>query len=236
MAKKKRKRRILKIKNILIFLLILILLGISIYYIITLPINNIYIKGNKILDDNMVLELANIDDYPSFILTPSNKIRSKLLKNNYIRDVKIKKKFGNVIDINIEEYTPIAVLESNKKLILSNGKIEDNVYNITDVPILTNEVDGEVYNNFIKKMSIVNGNVLRQVSEIVYSPVDVDKERFLLYMDDGNLVYITLTKIKRLNKYNDIKSKMGNKIGTIYLDFGKYVELKKEVNDEKSGD
>ena len=45
-------------------------------------------------------------------------------------------------------------------------------------------------------------------------------------MDDGNMIYITLTKIDKLNKYNAIKDKMDNQIGLIYLDSGDYVELK----------
>ena len=45
-------------------------------------------------------------------------------------------------------------------------------------------------------------------------------------MNDGNLVYITLTKINKLNKYNQIKDKMNNQTGIIYLDSGDYIELK----------
>ena len=45
-------------------------------------------------------------------------------------------------------------------------------------------------------------------------------------MNDGNLVYITLTKINKINKYNSIYSKMEGKKGIIYLDSGDYVEVK----------
>ena len=57
---------------------------------------------------------------------------------------------------------------------------------------------------FIGKEGLTE-NVLRQISQIEYSPVAVDEERFLLYMNDSNLVYITLTKIDKLNKYDKIK-------------------------------
>ena len=46
-------------------------------------------------------------------------------------------------------------------------------------------------------------------------------------MNDTNLVYITLTKIDKLNKYNKIKDALGSQTGIIYLDSGDYVELKK---------
>ena len=45
-------------------------------------------------------------------------------------------------------------------------------------------------------------------------------------MNDGNLVYITLTKINKINKYNQIRDKLDGHMGIIYLDAGDYVELK----------
>lgn len=45
-------------------------------------------------------------------------------------------------------------------------------------------------------------------------------------MNDGNEVYITLTKIKELNNYTKIKKQLGNKKGILYLDSGNYFEVK----------
>jgi len=47
-------------------------------------------------------------------------------------------------------------------------------------------------------------------------------------MNDGNEVYITLSKITKINKYNEIYSSMDNKKGIIYLDSGDYIEVKEE--------
>ena len=76
-------------------------------------------------------------------------------------------------------------------------------------------------------MKKIDSDIYRQVSEIEYSPVGVDDERFLFYMSDGNVVHITLTKINKINKYNKIKDKLEGKKGIIYLDSGDYVELVK---------
>lgn len=196
------------------------------YYAITMPIKNIYIKGNKIISDNEILETSSLYEYPSFLLTPKSEIKKSLEKNNYIKKVKITKKLGNIIEITITEYLAIAITKEGK-IMLSNGKILENTYNLTDVPIMINTIDDqEIANNFASKLSKINENILRQISQIEYSPVEVDKDRFLLYMNDGNLVYITLTKISKLNKYNSIKDKLNGQIGIIYLDSGDYVELK----------
>ena len=203
---KKKKKRVLKVKNILILVLIILIIISIIYYALIMPIKNIYIDGNNILSDNEIIELSSLSNYPSFLLTKSTDIKNKLKSIPYIENVKIKKKLGNIIELHIKEYTPICI--NANQLILSNGNKLDNTYNLSDIPTLTNEIeDKKIYQKFVKKFTIIDKNILRQISEIEYQPVEVDKERFLLYMNDGNLVYITLTKINTLNKYNQIKDK-----------------------------
>ena len=233
-GKKKKKKRVLKIKNILIFFIVILIIGLTVYYAFKMPIKNIYISGNDILSDDVIINESKLVYYPSFLLTSSRDVVNTLKKDDYIRDVSVKKKLGNVIDIKVFEYKPIAISSSDNKLILSSGKIVNNVYNVSDVPVLNNNVDSKIFSEFVKRFGQVDSNILRQVSQIEYSPVSVDKMRFLLYMDDGNSVYITLTKIKKLNKYNKIRDKMGNKKGIIYLDSGDYVDVKS--NDSNSSD
>ena len=236
MAKKKKKKRVFKIKNICILLGILLILIGTIYYALTMPIKNIYIKGNEFISDDEIIELASLYEYPSFLLTKKSKLEANIKKNNYIESVTISKKLGNIIEIKIKEYKPIAT-NLNNEIILENGQKLENIYNLTDVPILINEISNEeIYNNFANKFGKITTNILRQISQIEYSPVEVDEDRFLLYMNDGNLVYITLTKIEKLNKYNKIKDKLEGKIGIIYLDSGNYVELKKEIKTVTNND
>ena len=222
----KKKKRVFKIKNICILLGILILIIGTIYYIVTMPIKNINIKGNKIVSDDEILESANLYQYPSFLLTQRSKLKKDIKKNPYIKSINISKRLGNRIEITIQEYQPLAINEEDK-IIIETGEYLDNTYNLTDVPILINKISSkEIYINFTKKFSGINHNILRQISQIEYSPVEVDEDRFLIYMNDGNLVYITLTKIDKLNKYNKIKATLEGRNGTIYLDSGNYVELK----------
>ena len=222
---KGKKRSVFKVKNIL--LLLFLFLGIVglVYYGVTMPVKNVYIKGNYILSDGEIMKISALDKYPSFLLTSSKSIRDKIIKNSYVKDVKISKKFGNVIEVNILEYS--AVFSFEDKIILSNGEIIPNTYNLSDVPILLNMIDDS---SLLKRTAIkfggVDANVLRQISEVEYQPVEVDGDRFLLYMNDGNLIYITLTKINKINKYNQIRDKLDGHMGIIYLDAGDYVELK----------
>lgn len=226
MAKKKKKKTRLKLKNIFICLLVLSLLGLTGYYILMLPINNIYIKGNNIIKESEILTLAKLDTYPSFLLTSKKEIKNNLKKNKYIESINIKKQLGNKITIEIKEYEPLCVLK-NGKILLSNGAKLNNDYELSDIPNLVNDdYDKKIENDFVKKFSKVDKNILRQISQIEYSKTNVDSERFLLYMNDGNEVYITLTKIEKINKYNEIVEKMDGSHGIIYLDSGDYIEIK----------
>jgi cell division protein FtsQ len=221
---KKKIRRKLKIKNILIAFVILILFVNFIYIILELPIKNIYVIGNEILSDEVVMNEANVSEYPSFILSFSHKIKKNLEENPYIASVKVKKKWWGKVYIYVEENTALCIEASSGKVILSNGDKVDNLYNVDEVPFLINDIT-DVYDNFVKKFNLVNKDILLQISEINYSPVNVDQERFYLSMNDGNYVYITLTKIKRLNKYGEIKEELQDKKGIVYLDSGNYIEI-----------
>lgn len=224
-VKVKVKKRKLKVKRILISLLTLILLIILFLYVKDLPIKNIYIIGNNIVSDKEIISLSGISNYPSFIKASKKSIISKVETNDYIKDVKVEKKFFNKIYIYIEENKVLAMQDN--KLILENKKIIDNIYDIFYVPILTSDISS-IKDLFCTKFALINDDILFKISEIRYVPNDVDNERFALVMNDGNLVYITLSKITKINKYNSIYSEMDGKKGIIYLDSGDYVEVKEE--------
>ena len=222
-VKVKVKRKKLKIKNIIITIVITLLVISSIIEIIKLPIKNIYITGNKILNDKAIIELAELTDYPPHISTFFTNVKNKILENDYIKNVKIKRTISRKIYIEIEEHKPICIYQN--KLVLSSKKTIDNTYNIDYVPYVINNID-EIYDKFVSKFNKIEKDVLLKISHVEYQPNEVDKERFLLYMTDSNYVYITLSKIDKINKYNSIVQELENKKGIIYLDSGDYVEIK----------
>lgn len=224
--KRKVKKRKLKVKNVIILLLIIILIVLFSYYLTTLKIKNIYVINNNILDDKTIIYDAKLEDYPSFILTKSDDIRKNLLKNEYIKNVRVTKNYKLKLYLEIEEYKALAITSDNK-VILESGKIVDNNYELKEIPILINNID-DILKEFCKYFAKLNNTILSKISQIEYVPNNVDNERFLLYMNDGNYVYITLTKIDKLNKYNAIKDQLGNDKGIIYLDSGDYVEIKEK--------
>ena len=227
MTKKKVKVRVkkrkLKIGRIFICLFILGILILICNYVKKIPIKNIYITGNDLVPENVILDLSGIKDYPAFIGTSKKSIINNIKKNEYIKEVNVKKKLWGKIYITIEEKKVLCIY--NEKLLLEDSILVDNYYNTYSYPHLTSDITN-IYEEFTSKFSKVNNYALHQISEIEYVPNDVDNKRFKLLMDDGNLVYVTLDKITKINKYNSIYSGMNGKKGIIYLDSGDYIEIK----------
>lgn len=221
--KVKVKKRRLKFKRIFICLILLSIIALSFFLIKKMPIKNIYIIGNNILSDKEIIQISRISNYPSFIDTSKKDIIKRLEKNNCIKKVEVEKKFFNKIYIYITENKILSIY--NNKLLLENGKEVENIYDIYTAPILISDISN-IKEEYVKNFSKINDDILLKISEIEYYPNEVDNERFVLRMDDGNLVYITLTKITKINKYNSIYSKLEGKKGIIYLDSGDYIEVK----------
>lgn len=228
MTKKIVEKRKLKVFNLLLVLLVLIGLFFAFYFLIKAPIKNIVIKNTNYLNDDYIIELADIKDYPSFIMTSSLKMKKKLLKSPYIEDVKIKKRYGFILEIDIVENIPLFYNNNTNKYVLSNGKEinNDELNNSISVPRLLNYVPDKKFEQFIKRMNRIKKEILLKTSDIEYKPNDYDKDRFLLYMDDGNMVYLTLTKFKTLNHYNEVLPQLEGHKGILYLDNGNHFEIK----------
>ena len=61
MAQKKVKRKINK-KALLVILLSLYLVIMTFYYVYTLPIKNIYVNGNKLIEDSKIINVSKVYD------------------------------------------------------------------------------------------------------------------------------------------------------------------------------
>lgn len=227
MAKKVKKKVKIRVLPFLITLLIIgILIGCG-YLLTLIPIKNIYITGNIYLTDQEIIELAQIEDYPSYLKTTTSSIKKKLKKNPYIKTIKLKKKLFAEVHIEIEEQNLLFRKDETGKIVLENKEeVDDNQKYL--LPILLNYIPDTKYNSFIKGMSQVTDNIKNQISEIRYYPNEQDDDRFLLYMNDGNYVYLTLTKFKQINYYEDVLEKLEGKKGILYLDSGNHFKIMEE--------
>ena len=221
-----KKKVKINYKRIFLFILFLFLIIIINIYIIKLPLKNIYVSGCFNVSEQTIIELANIQEYPPFLFLNKNKMERKIKANPFVKKVNVEKKFFGKVEIKIEENRILFVDDFNKKLILENNKKVEIENFSNDVPLLVNNVFNKKYNIFINKMSLLNDEILFKISEIKYIPNSIDDELFLLTMNDGNYIYATLRTFERINKYIEIYPTLENKKGILYLDSGKYFEIK----------
>lgn len=227
MTKKLVKKKKLKLLPCFIVLLLFGGLSFLVYFFLNLPIKNLIVKNTVYLNDDYVLELAGVKDYPSFWLLSTNEIEKKLETSPYILEADVERNFFHVLVISVTENKPLFINNTNHTVVFADKeevKIDEEI-DLFRVPRLINYVPGNKYKTFVKGMANIKKDILGKISDIEYQPNDYDKDRFLLYMDDGNMVYLTLTKFDMINYYNDVLSQLENKKGILYLDNGNHFQI-----------
>lgn len=228
---KKRKKKIKK-RKLISFLLVIVLIILSVLWYKDKNITNIYVSGNNLLDEQTIIELAGIENYPKVYQVSKNKIKANLLMSPFIASVDVEKSLFGKIKINVNEYEALCKDSINDKIILVNRETkEDKSFyydkDILGIPTLTNQVIPDVNDEFIEALLKIDKSILTKISEITYDPNTLDDERFLLYMIDHNYVYVTLSKIESINTYNEIVPTLEGKKGILYLDSGNHFQIKK---------
>ena len=222
MKKTKKKKRRLRVGRLILLLLIIGAISFSCYKFIDVPIRSIEVTGNEILSDSEIIKTASLDNDPSFFSVISMLVKNKLKENPYIKDAKVSKGFLS-IKIKVKEKKVLYIKKDTgeKVMIDSVSKDEKEVC----APFLTNEVPAKKQFRFIRAMNKLNKSIICQMSEIKYEPNDIDSDRYYVYMNDGNSVYLTLTKFRMINYYNDVLPQLDGKKGILYLDSGNHFQI-----------
>lgn len=227
MAKKLVKKRKIKLLPCLIVLLVLGGLSFVVYFFLKLPILNLIVENTTYLNDDYILELAEVKDYPSFWMSSTSNMERKLENSPYISEAKVERKFFHILVFNIDENKPLFINNTNNTVVFSDKEevsVSDRI-DLFRIPRLINYVPDNKYQSFIKGVANIKKDILGKISDVEYQPNDYDKDRFLLYMDDGNMVYLTLTKFDMINYYNDVLSQLENRKGILYLDNGNHFQI-----------
>lgn len=212
----KKVHRKLNKKALLVIVLTLYLFIMAFYYCFNLPIKSIVIKGNTNTLDEEIIKLGSINSYNKILGLNTKKVKNDIMENKAITSVKIKKQLNGTLLIDVKEQNILFYNLLNKVYVYENGKPSENVSNKLGIPTLINYTPSDIYDNLIKKLNNINIDILKKVSEIEYSPdikneKVIDKNRFLLRMNDGNYIYINLANMDNLNKYEEIYATLDEK-------------------------
>lgn len=218
----KRKKKRIRFDRIFLCLFCIILSIYLLINILNIPISNIYILNNDYLTDQQIIEIAKIEDYPSTFKNLSLQIKHRLEQDIYIKKATVYKKWLTKTYINVIENRPLFYYQSTNKTILLDGTSVDEVF-VT--PTVLNYITDKYYELFIEQMSLLDLQVLNRISEIEFAPNEVDDNRFLLSMKDGNFVYVDISTFNKMNKYISIIENLPDKKGVLYLDYGNNFDI-----------
>lgn len=201
------------------------LIASGVWYFLSMRIRNIYVIGNNLLKEEQIIEEAMLIDYPKIKEIKSKEIEKKLMANELIEEAKVSISLLGKVTITIQE-NELLFKDSANNYYLDNGSIVTNHSDYV-VPSMINEMpNNTILDKFIRKYTMIKKDIRLKISEIEYSKDDLDNEKFLFYMHDGNYVYITLSKIELMNSYNDIYGQLGGNKGILYLDSGNHFQIK----------
>ena len=219
----KKRLNIARALVLVLFIYIIVCLCISIY---NEPVKHYDISGNKILSDIDIIRELSLDDYPSFVSINTKHLKKEIESNPYVNKATVKYKWNYTISIEIEENRPMFLVKLEDKVCLSDGSLIDlDNKDLVGIPILLNTTPETVMKTLAKNLGSLDEGIIYMINDIEYKPSYntsnqiIDEYRFLLSMNDKNMVYINAKHLKSLNKYLDIIAT--NKIttnGTLYLD------------------
>ena len=220
---KKIKKKKLKLGRVFVLVCFIIMITLAIYNADKLKARSVAISGNKLVKSSEIIKVGNLDSKVSFISSSKKTPCAKIKKMPLIKSCKIKRTVDLKMTINVQEETPIFYYMNTEKLTLESGK-QVSLDNTYGVPNLINYVPKDVLDEFILKISKIDRNILMQISEIEYTPTKnkdgeiIDDKRFMLSMNDGNIVYINNKHLHVLNEYEKIYSTINNAHGIFNFD------------------
>lgn len=232
---KLKKQRQKKMYSRLVPLLLMFLCAILIviYFISPLSkIGTLSVEGNSDVTDQKVIDSSQLT---SGLPLWSSLWNDEIFENAILKDlpqvktVELNRQGWNDVLIEIVEYKIIAYSHSENEYfpILENGKIVDESRKVSmgNNPIFKNFSEGKPLNQLIEQYNLLNSSVQNGISEIEYTPQDIDQYLVTVYMNDGNQVVATLpTFAEKMNYYPDMVQKIGNQKGIINLEVGGYFE------------
>ena len=147
----------MRIKNVLIFLLVLLGIAGILYLMTFIKVRTYYIYNNKYLTDEEVLKELKLNNKSSFLLTNKALEKIYIKKSKFIKDVNFHRTIDLELKIDVSEYKLLFFDKNTNKTIIENGTSID--YLDTSIPVLINKIDNDdVYKNFVKKMNKIDDN------------------------------------------------------------------------------
>lgn len=235
--KKKANRR-------LIFYLSVFFILISTIVYLQSPLSHIKtieIKGNTYMSDEEVIDQSKLTTKTNIWTVKQQDIESILSESPVIKSAAVKRKLPRTIEIVLEEYDRVGYVKKENEyyLVQENGIVlSDPVPFIGDAPIIEGFTDEDYFNTMVSELEKLSKSILNLISEVHWQPTDANKNKIILYMNDGFVVDGTIRNFsEKMQIYPSLVAQLepGSE-GIIHIGVGAYFEKfdQKEKNNEST--
>lgn len=238
---KKQRQKKLITRLIALILLFSFAILVVVYFISPLSkVDMLSVSGTKEVADQEIIDVSQIKSGDNLwkVFFERKEISKNLLSElPQVKSMKISFDGLNDYIIKIEEYQTVAYLAEENKYynILENGKIvnESRKVSIGNPPIFKSFEENKALKAMIEQYKLLNENIQNSISEVEYTPSEIDDYLIKLYMNDGNEVVASIPSFaEKMIYYPDMVKKIGDQKGTFNIEVGAYFSPF-EFNNEK---
>jgi len=233
--KKKANRRLVFYLSIFFFL-------ISIIVYLQSPLSHIktiHVNGNAFLSDEEVIEQSELKTNTNIWTINREEISDELTNNQIVESAEVNRILPRTVQINLKEYEHVGYLEDGTSYfpILGNGTILKSMNQSNpngDAPIIIGFTEEEYLHRMASELEQLPENISNLISEIHWTPSEDDKNKLLLYMNDGFLVDGAIRNFaERMEVYPSIAAQLDEEdSGIIHIGVGAYFESFNEQSNE----
>ncbi|BGE82665.1 cell division protein FtsQ/DivIB [Staphylococcus petrasii] len=224
-----RRKRQKRIQYIILTSLILLILLFLIYMFTPLSrISHINISGNKNLSNQQVEKALDVKPGSRMYTYSKRKGINNLEQNPLVKNVEIKKRLPNTLNVQVTENNVVGVVKDKNKytpIIEGNKELKDYKGDIAGSGPILDGFKGSDKDNMVKALSNMSSEVRDMISEISYAPEANKQSRILLYMKDGMQVVGDYKTIADKLKYYPQMSQSLNKDDSGNLQTQGYIDL-----------
>lgn len=209
--KEEKTKTINKIIQPVNLIILFFIIFVVYFFIPQSQVKDIVVVGNKSIDSQEILNIANIKINDKLPTIHPTLIKSRLENNEIIKRAYIKKDLvTQKVYIQISEVSGLYYYENNNGIYLVD--VENKIQRLNNVDVNFPKfvdffnVKHEYIEDITRELAKVKPSVLSQISEISYAPTKTFLNRFLLKMNDRNYIYMLSNNVAhKLNYYQELR-------------------------------
>ncbi|MDF2556234.1 MAG: cell division protein FtsQ [Bacillales bacterium] len=202
------KRKIEAKKKLVNLLIVFFILALIIVYFQSdySRVRALEINGTSITSNSEIIEWSGFKENDYFLKIRTGLMKEKLENHGEIKKVTFKRGFPNKLSVSVDEYKQFAslIVKGKNYPVLENGYVlkEETENSNSNLILQDFHVDDYLVDTVLELRKLPS-DILLCISEVQYTPSEIDKNKLTLFMNDGMQVLVTISRISNLKFYPD---------------------------------